>query len=121
MWQATTVAPPAHCTTHSQKWQPKHMRTFGCDTQPTATQQWPRYQRSSDIVWQAFLATATYSSVHRQNHTANYNTGTLAPVSVASFDQISTFRYDTFRSYHTIVSYDRQIRSYNTIETMSTN
>ena len=42
-------------------------------------------------------------------------------ISVASFDQISMFRYDTFRSYHTIVSYDRQIRSYNTIETMSTN
>ena len=44
------------------------MRTFGCHLQPTATQQWPRYQRSSDTVRQAFLTTATYSSIHRQNH-----------------------------------------------------
>ena len=57
-----------------------HMRTFGCDKQPTATHQWPRYQRSSDIVRQAFPTTATYSSIHRQNHTTNYNIGTLAPV-----------------------------------------
>ena len=57
-----------------------HMRTFGCDTQSTATQQWPWYQRSSDIVRHAFLTTATHSSIHRQNHSTNYNTGTLAPV-----------------------------------------
>ena len=44
------------------------MRTFGCHLQPTPTQQWPRYQGSSDTVRQAFLTTATYSSVHRQNH-----------------------------------------------------
>ena len=74
------MAPPAYCTTHSQKWQPQLMRTFGCHPQPTATQQWPQYQRFSDTVHQAFLTTATYSSIHRQNHTANYNTGTSAPV-----------------------------------------
>ena len=44
------------------------MRTFGCDTQPTATHQWPWYQRSSDTVRQAFPTTGTYSSVHCQNH-----------------------------------------------------
>ena len=64
-------------------------------------------------------------------HTCSYTNATRAQIicnprkapwiSVASFDQISMFRYDTFRSYHTIVSYDRQIRSYNTIETLSTN
>ena len=62
------MAPPAHCTTHSQEWRPQLMRTFGCHPQPTATQQWPQYQRSSDTVRQAFPTTATYSSVHRQNH-----------------------------------------------------
>ena len=44
------------------------MRTFGCDTQPTATHQWPQCQRSSDTVRQAFPTTATYSIIHRQNH-----------------------------------------------------